>query len=100
MGCSAATWLRGRGENGPWLQAEHGSAGANWQPRTARGQLQNLHARSPARLGSRPARALAGKRRCCVHDAGGDEDDHHADDEPKSEAGKQFRLLNCGSSKL
>ena len=43
MGCSAATWLRGRGENGPGLQAEHRSAGSNWQPRTARGQVQNLH---------------------------------------------------------
>lgn len=33
MGCSAATWIRGRGDNGPGLKAPFRSAGANWQPR-------------------------------------------------------------------
>ena len=42
MGVSAATWIRGRKEHGPNLQAKFGSAGGNWQPRTAKGQLQNL----------------------------------------------------------
>ena len=42
MGCSAATWIRGRGDDGPNLKAPFRSAGANWQPRTARGQRQNI----------------------------------------------------------
>ena len=42
MGVSAATWLRGRGEHGPQLKAHFRSAGGNWQPRTAKGELQNL----------------------------------------------------------